>query len=158
MSRTWANVFGGMRSVAYKRELHGGGHVFKRAAHFQRVVLGLHAADVEKVVSWLKPQAANRFICGDLFRLGTIRNERALLVVPFAIVALDHFRIANHAVRKNGGPGTRTCGTKFWRTSFHFLRLRSMPSTFSATGIPHKRGKAMKMALAALQYRTAFAG
>ena len=34
---------------------------------------------------------------------------------------------------------------------FHFLRLRSMPSTFSATGMPKARGNAVKMALAPLQ-------
>ena len=40
-------------------------------------------------------------------------------------------------------------------TRFHFLRWRSSPSTFSATGIPTTRGIQVKTALAALQYSTA---
>src|ERR1035438_10616283 len=35
---------------------------------------------------------------------------------------------------------------------FHFLRLRSMPSTLSATGTPNSRGHRVKIALAPLQY------
>src|ERR1039457_4551390 len=38
---------------------------------------------------------------------------------------------------------------------FHFLRLRSIPSTLSATGTPAKRGHGVKMALAPLQYSAA---
>src|ERR1700749_1894112 len=38
---------------------------------------------------------------------------------------------------------------------FHFLRWRSRPSTFNATGIPAQRGIQVKIALAALQYKTA---
>ena len=36
-------------------------------------------------------------------------------------------------------------------SAFHFLRCRSRPSTFKATGIPQMRGIQVKMALAALQ-------
>src|SRR5688500_10172544 len=35
---------------------------------------------------------------------------------------------------------------------FHFFRLRSMPSTFRATGIPKRRGTRVKIAFAPLQY------
>src|SRR3954468_2753938 len=38
--------------------------------------------------------------------------------------------------------------------AFHFLRFRSRPSTFSATGVPSTRGIQVKIALAALQYST----
>src|SRR5450759_5134219 len=40
-------------------------------------------------------------------------------------------------------------------SEFHFLRFRSRPSTFNATGIPKMRGIQVKTALAALQYSTA---
>src|ERR1700749_4398115 len=40
-------------------------------------------------------------------------------------------------------------------TRFHFLRFRSRPSTFRATGMPASLGIQVKMALAALQYSTA---
>src|SRR4051794_16426730 len=36
---------------------------------------------------------------------------------------------------------------------FHFLRFRSKPSTFNATGVPVILGIQVKIALAALQYR-----
>ena len=38
---------------------------------------------------------------------------------------------------------------------FHFLRFRSNPSTFNATGMPESRGHSVKIAFAALQYRAA---
>jgi hypothetical protein len=74
-----------------------------------------------------------------------------VLAVALEIIFGDLARVGDDHGRAERRQPLRNRYQAFARP-FHFLRLRSRPSTFSATGIPNTRGHKVKIAFAALQY------
>ena len=139
----------GVGGIANQREFHVRFEGLEGLAHQQRVVFRLHAAHIEEVASGFEPQAGQGPGAGRLASLGPVGNEVSALAVALLVVSRDLLRVADHRVRADRGQalGDQVPGT----SQFHFLRFRSRPSTFSATGTPTVRGIQVKTALAALQ-------
>ena len=86
--------------------------------------------------------------------LGAVGNEIRLFPIALKIIFGDLARVGHNRAGQKVASHSEIKYQVLAR-KFHFLRLRSRPSTFNATGMPNQRGQTVKIALAALQYSAA---
>src|SRR5262249_40532692 len=88
--------------VAYQRQAQIRADPLEALAYQQRVVLGLHAADVEEVAP--APQAKTARLAAPLTGayLGAVGDENALLAIALAIVGANRLGVRHYLGRTEG--------------------------------------------------------